>query len=725
MGKPRHAIVLVHGQGEQRPMEMGPQFVEHVFMADFDPATASAAANPQVRWVAEDQPAIDEQRRIEVRFADNRPDFDVFELYWAPLMGDSRSSHFLMWFFGLLRRPRSDIPKRVRYLHTLTIVLIWAMLLFAAFYLYTTFSSLMPVQIVQIAANDYRDILEFSFDWRLAAVLSGLMLFVAATVSIVLRNYGWCVSFLVPCIAICLVSPLVIGSSTEIENDVDWIKLQRDEAGFNIWGLKLTNGKATAGPISSAAANVSRYLCSAFEPADEDDEPRKPAGSLLPDDIKGSVPETAIKPEAEIDLGPETDAASGGNGMIGDDLPRPPETPDEAKRRAEDDAREKRADEAGMKAVAAVQAAVDKLPPDEVEEEPEPASVDLDDALEARRDVNLSTNRPLTWDDMKPNRGAQLKDICLAPVAVTNPVLFARVADSAHILLSTMIIVFAVFFYCIWRAFLQVFIVDIMGDSARYLNSHPKNNIARHNIRQSGLTLLRALHKSGRYDRIFIFAHSLGSIVAYDALRQYWGHVASEGVAADASAVTNARAKAKALDEAEAPVEAVDDWQAAQDRIFASLSRKWPISDFVTLGSPLSHGRLLLETSSDSVHASGRFVSQRDVTRSILACPPVDRETPSTSLSPSEMFLVVRWTNLFFDNDVVGGTVAVDSDGLLFGRGVKDLKFKPGEQAAPGISHNSYWLSRLKPTESGAVPWLNEIRRILGVDLPHDGAPEA
>jgi len=52
MGKPRHAIVLVHGQGEQRPKDMGPQFVEHVFMADFDPATASAASNPQVRWVA-------------------------------------------------------------------------------------------------------------------------------------------------------------------------------------------------------------------------------------------------------------------------------------------------------------------------------------------------------------------------------------------------------------------------------------------------------------------------------------------------------------------------------------------------------------------------------------------------------------------------------------------------------------------------------------------------
>lgn len=738
MAKPRHAIVLVHGQGEQRPMEMGPQFVEHVFMADFDPATASAASNPQVRWVAEDQPAIDEQRRIEVRFGDDRPDFDVFELYWAPLMGDSKSSHFLMWFFGLLARPRSDIPKRVRYLHSLTIALIWAMLLFAAFYLYTTFSALMPVQIVQIAANDYRDILQFSFDWRLAAVLSGLMLFTAAVISIALRNFGWCVSFLVSCIGICLVSPLAIGSSDEIDSDVTWIQRNGPSLNFNIWGLKFDDqGKADAGPVSSAAAAVSRYLCG-FTPmarqSDDDLSDLQAKGlrrnadgsteSLLPEgwEEKASDSTSAVGAAAERDAPPPDATAAAGSAEAGDLIEPEAVAPGYEAAAAADRAATEAAD-AALKAVQAARKSTDKASRTEAADAARPSSdetgedmEDTEDAIEARRNVNLSTDLSLNWDDMRPNRGAQLKDICLAPVAVTNPVLFARVADSAHILLSTLIIVFVVFFYCIWRAFLQVFIVDIMGDSARYLNSHPKNNIARHNIRQSGLTLLRALHESGRYDRIFLFAHSLGSIVAYDAIRQYWGQVASDGIAADPDAVADARRAAEALDDPEAAAGAVDEWQRAQGRAFTSLGGTWLISDFVTLGSPLSHGRLLLETSSDAVHASGRFVSQRDVTGSILACPPVDRAGSSARLSPAEMFLAVRWTNLYFDDDVVGGTVAIDSDGLLFGKGVKDLKFKPGKQAAPGISHNSYWLSRLKPTESGAVPWLHAIRTILGVD---------
>jgi len=52
---------------------------------------------------------------------------------------------------------------------------------------------------------------------------------------------------------------------------------------------------------------------------------------------------------------------------------------------------------------------------------------------------------------------------------------------------------------------------------------------------------------------------------------------------------------------------------------------------------------------------------------------------------------------------------------------VKDLESKLGKQKAPGVSHNSYWLGRMKPTESGVVPWLEAIRTILSVNVTQDG----
>ena len=716
MGKPRRAVVLVHGQGEQRPMEMGPQFVEHVFMADFDPATASSGSAPQVRWVAENQSGIDELRRIEVRYADDRPDFDIFELYWAPLMGDSRSSHFLMWFFGLLRRSRKDIPKRVRYVHTLSIALVWMIFLLAGFYLYATFSSMMPIQFVQIADHGLSDIFQFSFDWRLAAVLSASMLFAAAAFSIALRNYGWCLSFLVSSMAICLTAPLVVGSPERIMADLEWVRNNSlDPPQFTIWGLDLHKGRvADAGPIASAAARLSRYLCTLGEvdtseqEIDEEADTRPTAreladGTIVPVESGPEVDPGASKADAEI----VEDSGSYAADALG--LP---------------DAVDLAANAAADAAAAATDAAkaIDDAAPSSEQAEPsdlvEPEPIAEDDIDQARdRIVNLATNRGLSWDDMEPNRGAQIKDLCLAPVALTNPVMFARVADSAHIFLSTLIIAFAVLFYCIWRAFLKEFIVDIMGDSARYLNSHPKNNIARHNIRQSGLTLLGALHHSGRYDKIILCAHSLGSIVAYDALRQYWGHSAAAGIIADTGALERSRVAAAALGDDADGSDAIGEWQDAQHDVFSSLDKNWLISDFVTMGSPLSHGRLLLENSSDTVHASGRFASQRDVTRSILACPPVDIASSSARLTPWDMFLAVRWTNLYFDDDVVGGTVAADADGLLFGRGAKDLKYSAKQWAVPGLSHNSYWMSNLSPADSSDVPWLAALRSILGIGI--------
>jgi len=646
MSKSRHAVLLVHGQGEQRSMEMGPCFVEHVFQADFDPSSAFENTGPRVHIAAETQSEIDDLRRLEVRFDDDRPDMDVFEFYWAPTMASNSLAHFHMWFFGLLRRPAREIPKKVRRFHRAARALVWALLLLTLFYLYVTAAMLFPVQIIQIAEHGLWVIFEFSLDWRLVVFNSAAILLLASLWCAISKRYEWCVSFAGITMALCLVSPLAVGATERITEDIEWVDNQGLELpNFNIWGAKIDGeDRVRNTPILSAAAKASRYLC------DVEELPEKVAANESPDNPKGAA-NKAREDSGDFDPG-ETSSEN-----------------------------------------------------------------DEETAIEARSRINERTRVRLEWSDMLPNRGVQLKDICLVPVALANPVLFARVADNAHTLMSGIIVALAALFYCIWRIFLRTFLVNIMGGSARYLNNHPQNNAACHAIRQSGVKLLDALHKTNRYDRIFIIAHSLGSVVAYDILRQYWGHVSQAGCTADASRLEMARSLADQVRErdADGPIE---NWRAAQSAVFDSLPTSWCVSDFITLGSPLSHGRLLLEGSANAPHLSDRFSCQRDLTGSILACPPVARDRDPAGLDEAELFLAVRWTNLFFDDDMVGGNVARDSEGLLFGNGIKDMEFSSKEFAAPGLSHNSYWMSKVPPLESGSVPWLDELRLLLGVKPP-------
>src|SRR5207342_3016813 len=67
-----------------------------------------------------------------------------------------------------------------------------------------------------------------------------------------------------------------------------------------------------------------------------------------------------------------------------------------------------------------------------------------------------------------------------------------------------------------------------------YLDVDPKNVARRYAILRGGIKLLQKLHedhdegKAGikyRYGRVVLVGHSLGSVIAYDILRHYWGKV--------------------------------------------------------------------------------------------------------------------------------------------------------------------------------------------------------
>jgi hypothetical protein len=58
-------------------------------------------------------------------------------------------------------------------------------------------------------------------------------------------------------------------------------------------------------------------------------------------------------------------------------------------------------------------------------------------------------------------------------------------------------------------------------DVARYLDTSPSSYAARRAIRGGLVDLLRALH-DGRYSRIAVVAHGVGTYIAYDALTVFW-----------------------------------------------------------------------------------------------------------------------------------------------------------------------------------------------------------
>jgi hypothetical protein len=705
MAKELHAVVLIHGQGEQRPMQFGPEFVEHVLLGDFDPVTASAASNPRVRWKPEEHDGLDDVRRIEVRYDDDRPDLDIFEFYWAPKMAGNRLFHFQRWFFALLRRPRRDLPKRVRWVKPAVITWVWAIFLMLLLYLYLTAGALFPVQIVQVATHGIGDFLQFALDMRLAIFAIPFVLTIAAFLALILRRYGWCLSFCLTAALICSVAPLVSDARDEIHDDT--YRLVGDDnpdhpvmamgvpPPYNIWGAPLDEAsEAHPGWLLKNAAALSRFLCreKMLVRTSNDDSSNQSSASN-----SGVLPENWTDDMNSSNSIDDTNSFSGADNVA------------EAVWLGAT---------ADVNSIDAVSSNASSMGPGAASSNGE-AAPDTSEGDEppqirkARRDVDVYSTEQLDWTNLNPTAGGQLNDLCLAPIALASPVVFARDADSGQVLATILLAIFSAVSYLIWRVSIRGFLVDIMGDSARYLNNIPENILARHEIRKAGVDMIERLHHTDRYAKIKVFAHSLGSIVAYDVLRQYWGHVAGKGVSLAPEALGKLRTEASNLGDAADPVVALSAWRGAQTAAFTTMSSDWRVSDFVTMGAPLTHGRLLMEGSPEKPHASARFDSQRDVTRGMPACPPVDMAEPREGLRASDMFMVVRWTNLFFKDDIVGGPLVADSDGLLFGLGVEDQQYVANKLKAPGISHNSYWRSRLKPSASGDVPWLKSLRALL------------
>ncbi len=194
-------------------------------------------------------------------------------------------------------------------------------------------------------------------------------------------------------------------------------------------------------------------------------------------------------------------------------------------------------------------------------------------------------------------------------------------------------------------------------DVARYLDPSPYSYASRRAIRGGLVDLLHAL--DGRYARIVVVAHGVGTYISYDALTVFWAEARRQG-------------------------------------------NPWRITDFVTVGAPMALADFLIARpglfsgfkKSDS--ALRRELFDELVRRGALV------------LSSHSPFAVTRWTNFWFPvtrgslrGDWFGGAV-----GPLFGDGIRDIAVEGNqpERLKRGSAHNEYFRHPNKDAE-GDVAW--------------------
>jgi hypothetical protein len=311
-------------------------------------------------------------------------------------------------------------------------------------------------------------------------------------------------------------------------------------------------------------------------------------------------------------------------------------------------------------------------------------------------------------------------------------------------------------------ALVASFALGGVGDAARYLSPNPRNIVEIDEIRSQAVELLRRLHELGDahsgsyYERIVVVGHSLGSVVAFDALRLYWTDVNRQlrflkpmdpagwqqtfvreereervrevETAADtlrlavldpslAGAALGGyqraywRAQRSLMQTLTAP--GPDDGLAERDGL--AIPPRWLVTDFVSVGSPLAHAELLMAENADDFY-------RQQTDRTWPTCPPQPQATKNwrslrfrlsakpdrvvTALHQATPFAATHWTNIYDDRDQVGGPVAP-----VFGAGVRDVKLShtTGSLIVDSlhVPHTRYWT----PGKGKALP---ELQGLIG-----------
>ena len=289
-------------------------------------------------------------------------------------------------------------------------------------------------------------------------------------------------------------------------------------------------------------------------------------------------------------------------------------------------------------------------------------------------------------------------------------------------------------------------IVPTFGDVARYAQARPETIEKRQQVRERGLKLLERMH--GDYDRLTIVSHSLGTMVAYDLLQQLWSRFGPtksfdpqtgkpipdlSKKTKDALRAINdfSRRAKKDLPGIEWGYNTVSALRRCQFATYQALSTSnrgagWKVSDFVTIGSPLTHAEFLISKNAETYETLKEE-------RRISLCPPItDEEFDSVLHSAgtgkeklahhAAVFAATRWTNIFdshkavFFGDIISGSVTEN-----FGPGIEEHEVEIKRpflfwQTSRFFTHTSYW--RWDPTfdEDGVPEQIAALRSAVALD---------
>jgi hypothetical protein len=297
---------------------------------------------------------------------------------------------------------------------------------------------------------------------------------------------------------------------------------------------------------------------------------------------------------------------------------------------------------------------------------------------------------------------------------------FAHIWNNGWILWSlderySAVIAFAIIL--IYLALYALFLQPFLGDAARYFRASPGNVTVRREIRRQAVDTLDRLHKWGTYDRIVVVAHSLGTVVAYDMLRAYFSRLNSS--LPDSTLLEPQFSQIDGHDP-DHPSDAIrneNDFRSAGREIIRKIAAQtvnssipanqalptWLVTDFVTLGSPLTHARYLMCDGSTESALNENF-ERRVTQREFPVCPPSkdgsdgllsfhNGQTHRREFHHAALFGLTRWTNLFFPmsqmfwGDAIGGPLRD-----IFGRYIKDIPVSTVASGAPTFfTHTSYW----------------------------------
>lgn len=227
-------------------------------------------------------------------------------------------------------------------------------------------------------------------------------------------------------------------------------------------------------------------------------------------------------------------------------------------------------------------------------------------------------------------------------------------------------------------------------------------------------------------------------MIAYDVLNACFGRLSEADLKRAHAEGSPAHAELDKLEIAAGELVAAPDdqtkrsaYRAAQRAYQAALRETpdppvWLVSDFVTVGSPLSKADVLIAKDEEDLEL-------KKTRREAPSCPPwLERNDPKAKDfrfsypldQPDRIphhaatFAPVVWTNIYYPSSmtvVLGDIVAGPCAGQL-GPGIRDVHLEMG---SPGFKHLAYWPDADKDPHAAA---LVQLRKAVNLELKDDDA---